>query len=238
MGASIVDLKAQISLESHDWPTFLLAGAKRMGLCLTEEQAGQLKDYTRELLEWNNSINLTSITDPVIIAEKQFLDALFLVPNIAMKSRVLDVGSGNGVPGIPLKIARPDLDLCLVDGSRKKISFLKHIIRSLGLAGIEARWVRTEQLAQCQAQQHALWDVIVSKAAFSLDQFITGTLPLMSTEGKLIAMKGFNIDNECDAARKTMEREQLEIERINYELPFCELRRTLIVVQRKLGKSL
>ena len=145
-GATIVELRKEVDFESPAWASILDEGARAMGMRLKRSQIAQFAIHAKELLAWNRFANLTAITDPVEIAVKQFLDTLSLPSFLAPRSRLLDIGSGGGFPGIPLGVLRPDLHIMLIDASRKKVSFQKHIIRTLGLKNIEARHIRAEEL--------------------------------------------------------------------------------------------
>ena len=145
-GATIVELRKELDFESSAWACVLDEGARAMGMRLKRSQIAQFAVHAKELLAWNRFANLTAITDPVEIAVKQFLDTLSLLPFVPPRSWLLDIGSGGGFPGIPLGILRPDLHIMLIDASRKKVSFQKHIIRTLALRNIEARHIRAEEL--------------------------------------------------------------------------------------------
>jgi len=147
-GATIVELRKKVDFESSAWVHVLDEGARTMGVRLKRSQIAQFAIHAKELVAWNRFANLTAITDPVEIAVKQFLDTLSLLSFLAPRSRLLDIGSGGGFPGIPLKVMRPDLDIMLIDASRKKVSFQKYIIRTLALRNIEARHIRAEELKE------------------------------------------------------------------------------------------
>ena len=118
---------------SPEWADFVgrvEQGAKAMKIHVDRPHATQFARHAKELLEWNRFANLTAITDLKEIAEKHFLDTLPLVPLIPQGSQVLDIGSGGGFPGVPLKVMRPDLHVDLIEASRKKAHFLKHLIIS------------------------------------------------------------------------------------------------------------
>ncbi len=145
-GATIVELTTEIDFESTEWAHIIDKGARAMGMCLERSQITRFAVHAKELMAWNRFAKLTAITDPIEIAVKQFLDIIPLFPLLPPGSRLLDIGSGGGFPGIPLKIMRPDLEVTLIDASRKKVSFQKHIIRTLALKDIEAHHIRAEEL--------------------------------------------------------------------------------------------
>jgi len=161
----------------------------------------------RELLDWNQAGNLTAIAEPREMAEKLFLDVLPVCDYVPVSARVLDIGSGGGFPGIPLKLVRPDLDVTLLDGKRKKVSFLKYVIRVLGLKAIEARQGRAEDFSLKSMDSKGLFRVVISKAVGELNSLLRLSLPLLDREGIVIAMKGAAMEDEVGLAWSTIETE-------------------------------
>lgn len=230
-GATIVKLKRDIDFTVPAWAECLESGAKAMGAALTESQISWFAIHATELMAWNQTVNLTAITDPTELAVKQFLDTLPLAPLGPEKSRVLDIGSGGGFPGIPLKILRPDLHLTLIDGVRKKVSFQKHLIRTLALEGIEAYHIRAEELIRERGIEAKLFDVIVSKALSKIDRFLEIGIPLLRRPGMIIAMKGGSVEAELEAARPRIEAEGLSVNLRRYRLPYLDIKRCLVVMR-------
>lgn len=251
-GATIVELRREVDYDSSEWAHILVEGARTMGMCLERSQIAQFAIHAKELMAWNRFANLTAITDPVEIAVKQFLDTLPLYPLLPRVSRVLDIGSGGGFPGIPLKIMRPDLEMTLIDASRKKVSFQKHIIRTLALKDIEARHVRAEELRRelqnTPTQTLPLqeggqgggegelrpFDVIVSKAVSRLDRFLDQAIPLLRRPGMMIAMKGRSVETELEYARSKIKAEGLTVTMKKYRLPHLDLERCLIILSNSI----
>ena len=177
-GATIVELRREVDYDSSEWAHILVEGARAMGMRLERSQIARFAIHAKELMAWNRFANLTAITDPVEIAVKQFLDIMPLFHLLPSGSRVLDIGSGGGFPGIPLKIMRPDLEVTLIDSSRKKVSFQKHIIRTLALKHIEARHIRAEELKR------------------ELHTTPTQTLPLEACPGATSAKQAVALENQ------------------------------------------
>lgn len=157
--------------------------------------------YLQLLLKWNKTYNLTAITDPAEIKIKHFEDSLAPIPFLpchaeasAKAGRLLDIGTGAGFPGIPLKIARPDLHIVLLDAQRKKIAFCQAVIRELGLTEIEAYQGRAEDLKR--VEKWGKFDVVISRATFSLQDFLKMALPFSKPSGLAIAMKSRNWEKE------------------------------------------
>ncbi len=229
-GATIVELTTEIDFESTEWAHIIDKGARAMGMCLERSQITRFAVHAKELMAWNRFAKLTAITDPIEIAVKQFLDIMPLFPLLPPGSRVLDIGSGGGFPGIPLKIMRPDLEVTLIDASRKKVSFQKHIIRTLALKDIEAHHIRAEELKRGPQPEARPYDVIVSKAVSKLDRFLDQAIPLLCRPGIMIAMKGRSVETELESARSKIEAEGLTVTTKKYRLPHLDIKRCLIIL--------
>jgi 16S rRNA (guanine527-N7)-methyltransferase len=201
-----------------------------MGMGLAESQIAWFAVHARELMVWNQRTNLTAITDPLEIAVKHFLDTLPVSPLLPSGSSILDIGSGGGFPGIPLKVLRPDLHVMLIDASRKKVSFLKHIISTLGLKDVEASHVRAGDLKKELQPESGRYDVVISKAVSSLDRFLDQAAPLLRRPGALIAMKGRSVEPEVENARPQIEAEGLFLTTKKYRLPYLDVERCLVIL--------
>ncbi len=199
----------------------------------------QFAVHAVELMKWNRKVNLTTITEPQDVAVKHFLDSIIPGPLIAPGAKVLDIGSGGGFPGIPLKILLPSLSVLLIDSSRKKVSFAKHVIRTLKLENIEARHVRAEELATKPEAVNS-FDVIISRALTSIENFILIAFPLLAEDGVLIAMKGADPLAEIEAAWKQVDKNNIlmSIDNIRYGLalkkymlPYQKAQRSIISIK-------
>ncbi len=204
-----------------------MEGAKAMGLSLEQKQTDQFVLHALELMRWNRKINLTAITDPREIAVKHFLDALAPAPLIPRGSTLLDIGSGGGFPGIPLKMVIPSLSVTLIDSSRKKVSFQKHLIRRLSLRDIEARHTRAQAFAGADR-----FDVIICRALGSLSAFVGMALPLLAEQGLMIALKGKLSDEEMEKASERVGTDSPYIKVKTYELPYSRGKRAIVCVRR------
>lgn len=193
--------------------------------------------YQSLLLKWNQKINLTAITAPHEIVEKHFLDSLALIDvsretffqgNVPRETlSVLDIGSGGGFPGLPLKIALPSLHMSLLDATKKRCDFLKEAIRSLSLSSIQ---VLQETLT---GQSVGLFDVIVTRATFSLSQYLALAIPNLKPQGAILAMKGLEIDDEIHEAQEALKDSDFKsFAVLPYELMPSQQKRQIILVKR------
>jgi 16S rRNA (guanine527-N7)-methyltransferase len=173
----------------------LLAAADEMGLALTGEQIGLFETYREILLLWNSKMNLVSLQSEIDLPVRHFIDSLTLLPYLpSTPGTVLDIGSGAGFPSVPVKIVRGDLHMILLEASRKKSSFLKEVIRRLGLQGISVLNGRLEELLQ--KDRKLSFDLIVSRATLKLPELVARGLPLLKEGGFLAAMKGPGVEEE------------------------------------------
>lgn len=220
------------------WQQFVLDGALAMGVTITETQAGQLFRHAGELARWNRKFNLTTISDPPEVAVKHFIDSIVPARFIRDNTSLLDIGTGGGFPGLPLKIVNPSLTVTLADAVGKKVNFVRQVIRVLDLAGIDAIHERLENLRE---QPDTLYDVVICRAFTALDEFVRLAWPLVSRGGQLIAMKSDNIEPEIQSLKKLLLPGPDGPENVDalftvnihsYDLFHLKARRTLIVLTR------
>ncbi|QEL56852.1 16S rRNA (guanine(527)-N(7))-methyltransferase RsmG [Chromobacterium paludis] len=163
----------------------LKQGLAQLALELTEPQLELLERYLALLVKWNQTYNLTAIRQEERMVSYHLLDSLSLVPHLAGGTRMLDVGSGGGMPGIPTAIARPDLQVVLLDSNHKKTTFLRQVVLELGLPNVQ---VITDRVEAYQPEQK--FDRITSRAFSELGEFVKLTRHLMADDGQYVAMKG------------------------------------------------
>jgi 16S rRNA (guanine527-N7)-methyltransferase len=183
----------------------LIEGAKVLNVELTDKQADQLMRYKELLVEWNEKMNLTAITEDMEVITKHFLDCLTVQSSIdlAQVKSLVDVGTGAGFPGLVLKIAFPNVHITLIDSLNKRLKFLQHVIDELGLNGIECVHGRAEDLGKNKAYREQ-FEVCASRAVANLAVLSEYTLPFVKKGGYLIALKGQKLDEELAEGEKAI----------------------------------
>ncbi len=206
--------------------TCLEKGAKILNLPLTPAQIILMTIHARELLHWNTKMNLTAITSAKDVAEKHFLDTLAASQFLIQAGRIMDIGSGGGFPGIPLKITCPNLDLTMVDAVRKKVSFLNHVIRAADLSGITALHARMELLAKDPQHSHR-YDAVTARGFANLEKLADLALPMLTPGGSIFALKGSHGPEEVTPLLN----KRFHISNTQYHLPFGNDQRFIIILK-------
>ena len=181
-------------------------GARKLGIRLDAGQLEKFEVYYRELIEWNRKINLTAITGYDEVQLKHFLDSLTIadiIGNIS-SSRVIDIGTGAGLPGIPLKIAYPDMSLTLLEATSKKVEFLRYITDKLGLNDSEIVKGRAEEIAH-ERRHREQYDVALARAVATLPVAVELALPFCMPGGVFIAQKKGNIEREISRSMRAID---------------------------------
>lgn len=171
----------------------LLSGLEELGVSVPDSDRQRFIAYVRLLAKWNSAYNLTAVRDPQEMITRHVLDSLTLLPHLHGK-RLLDIGSGAGLPGIPLAIARPDLSFTLIDANAKKTRFIVQTIGELGLKNVEAVQARVENYRPAQK-----FDTLMSRAFASIADMLTSTQHLCAPDGRFLAMKGVHPQEELTA---------------------------------------
>ena len=219
-----------MEIGSRQWQRFIIDGARKLGILIDEGITAPFAVHASELLTWNRKINLTAITNPRDIAIKHFLDSVAPAGFIPARARLLDIGSGGGFPGIPLKLLKPSISVLLIDGVRKKVNFLKHVLRTLYLENIEALQIRAEDLLKDPEYANS-FDVIISRALSDVTPFVKSALPLLAKQGTIIAMKGEVDLKELDAIRADAPGDRYSLEVEKYRLPSINALRSIVIIK-------
>ena len=208
----------------------LNSGAQELGITLSGEQLALLDIFAEEIKKWSRKINITAITDDEGIAVKHFIDSLSLLKVVHAPGRLLDIGSGAGFPGIPVKIAVPDLEIVSVDAVVKKISFQKQAVRLLNLVRFSATHVRAETLDTTYPEY---FDWVVSRAFSDLPSFVAMAMPLLKDDGRIVAMKGRNAAEEISAAEGELAELGARVDSVHdFQLPGGGDARSLVVIAK------
>lgn len=181
-------------------------GAQHFNLWLTEAQLSAFERYSQELIAWNARVNLTRIVEPAEIVVKHFLDSLSVyqvLRELSPALSLIDVGSGAGFPGLPLKIALPQLRLTLLESTAKKTAFLQHIIQVLNLTGVTVLTARAEEAGR-RRDQRRRYDVAVARAVAPLPVLAEYTLPLVKVGGLVVVQKGQHPAEEIKEAANAL----------------------------------
>ena len=184
----------------------LKSGAGKLGIELTPAQLDQFEMFYRDLITWNKHINLTRITDYEEVQLKHFLDSLTVLTAIDFRDdlRVIDIGTGAGMPGIPLKIVSPGIKLTLLEATGKKVKFLEHVIGKLGLGNVEIILGRAEEVGR-DARYREKFDLVLSRAVAPLPSIVELALPFCEVGGLCVALKKGNIEAEIQQSFKAID---------------------------------
>lgn len=209
----------------------LRQGAAEYGVTLDDAQVSALFDFNGTLMEWNEKINLTAIEEDTEVITKHFLDSFSIIPFLKGVRSFIDVGSGAGFPGIPVKIARQDLEVVLLDSLEKRIKFLNTVITELRLDGISAVHSRAED-AGVLPDYREKFDSAAARAVASLPVLLEYCLPLVKTGGIFIAMKG-NSSTEVADSEKALSILGGKLEAVKeFYLPGSDIKRNIIIVRK------
>ena len=206
------------------WDRLIRTGIDSFDVDLTAEHVRQYYRHAQELRSWSQRINLTTITAPGEMAIKHFVDSIAPVQFLAPMQSVLDVGSGAGFPGLPLKVLCPHIELTMIDAVRKKTSFLRQVTRLLKLTNVTVIHGRMEGL------ENKRYDTIISRAFGHLSFIISHALPLLSAQGQIAVWKGHMPAKEIAAARPLLKKASrpMALSTNAYQLPIVHADRTLI----------
>ena len=220
-------------MDIKEFSDLMIDYGKEINIVFTEEQLQKFYQYMNLLIEWNEKINLTAIVEPKEIILKHFIDSLTIIKYIEPNKSAIDIGTGAGFPGIPVKIMREDLDITLLDSLNKRIHFLNEVIQKLELKNITAIHARIEEFAKNKQYREA-FDVATSRAVANLTTLSEYMLPMVDLKGMAICMKGSEINEEISKSKNSIKLLGGKIDKIEeFTLPKSDNGRNLILIKKE-----
>ncbi len=214
----------------------LISIGKQINVDINEEQANKFYKYMELLLEWNEKMNLTAITEPDEVILKHFIDSITVEKYINKEAKIIDVGTGAGFPGIPLSIIRNDLNITLMDSLNKRIKFLDEVVEKNNLINVDTVHSRAEELAR-NSDYREKFDIATSRAVASLNVLLEYMVPFIKVGGYCICMKGSNVDEELNNAKKALDVLNCKVEKVErFNLPGSDYGRNIIII-KKIGET-
>lgn len=219
-------------MDKEDFCKELYNQANKLDIELTQIQLYQFYLYMEQLLEWNEKINLTAITEPNDIILKHFIDSITINKHIEKGYSLIDVGTGAGFPGIPLKILNKDLNVTLLDSLNKRIKFLDNLKEMLDIKDINCLHSRAEEISKNKDYREC-FDIVTSRAVARLNTLVEYMIPLVKIGGKCICMKGSVIQEEIEESKKAIEVLGGKIEVIEkFQLPGTDIERNIVIIRK------
>ncbi len=219
-------------MEEKEFKKIMINNLKELNIELTDFQLKQFYEYMNILIKWNKVMNLTRITEPKEIIIKHFIDSLTILDNINENSSVIDVGTGAGFPGIPIKIAFPDTKIILLDSLNKRIKFLNEVIEKLQLKDINTIHGRAEDYGK-EKNHREKYDIAVARAVAPLNVLLEYLMPFIKIGGKCICMKGLNSEGEILESKnaiKILGGESIKTK--DFYIPNTDIKRRIILVDK------
>ena len=220
-------------MEYSEFKEIIKRQVKLLKIELSEDKIKKFYNYMNLLIEWNQKINLTSITDPKEIILKHFIDSLTINKYIKENTKMIDVGTGAGFPGIPLKILRDDIEIILLDSLNKRIKFLDIVIEELKLNKISTIHSRAEDIGRDEKYREK-FDYATSRAVANLSTLAEYLIPLVKIKGEVIAMKGAEIKEELETSKKSINVLGGKLNSVEeFCLPESNMKRSVIIIQKE-----
>lgn len=202
----------------------------KYGITLNDVQINQFEEYFSMLIETNKVLNLTAITEEHDVLVKHFLDSVLAMNDFPKNAKVIDVGSGAGFPSIPLKIVRPDLQICMIDSLNKRVNFLNDVIQKLSLKDIKAEHFRAEDFAK---KNREMFDVATARAVASLNTLVEYLLPFVRIGGVAVIYKSSKLNAELKEAGNAIKILGGKVEKVeNFKISEDELERNILIIKK------
>lgn len=219
-------------MQKEQWIELLINQCKNLNIYITESQLEQFYLYMKILQKWNENINLTAILEDGDILQKHFIDSLTILPYINNEDNVIDVGTGAGFPGIPIKIVKEDIKVTLLDSLNKRVKFLQEVIDNLALSNIDTIHNRAEDAGR-NLDLREKFDIAVSRAVAPLNVLVEYLMPLVKKGGQCICMKGNNIEEELANSKKAIYILGGKLEKIDeLYLPQSDIKRNIVIIRK------
>lgn len=218
-------------MEYKEFEREIIENSKEINIIVTEKEIKSLYQYMELMLEWNKNINLTAITDEKEVILKHFIDSISINKYIKESNKIMDIGTGAGFPGIPLKILNKNIEFILVDSLNKRINFLEEVKKELSLNKLELLHARAEELAKNKKYRENV-DIAVSRAVARLRVLAEYMLPFVQENGLCICMKGPNIEEELEEAKKALDILGGKIENIEHIILPGNFERNIILIRK------
>jgi len=219
-------------MERESFSKELIEKAKKVNIEIDNKKEEQFYNYMKLLLEWNEKINLTAIIEQNDIILKHFIDSITINKYIEQSNSIIDIGTGAGFPGIPLKIMNQNKKITLVDSLNKRINFLNEVCKEISLENIQCIHARAEELAS-DLEYRENYETVVSRAVARLNVLIEYMLPFVKKGGLCICMKGPNIDGELEEAKNAIKLLGGKIKSVeSFFLPDSDIERNVIIIEK------
>ena len=217
---------------NDDFYNKMIELSKKIDISLTETQIKKFFEYMQLLLEWNEKINLTAITEVDDIILKHFIDSLTVIKCIKENDKIIDVGTGAGFPGIPVGIINLDADITLLDSLNKRINFLNEVCNKLELKNIKTIHGRAEDFGQ-NKETREKFDIAISRAVANMTTLVEYLLPFVKVGGYAICMKGPEIDEELSKSKFAIKELGGQVEKVgNFVLPNADIERNIVIIKK------
>ena len=217
---------------NDDFNNKMIELSKKIDINLTETQIKKFFEYMQLLLEWNEKINLTAITEVDDIILKHFIDSLTVIKYIKENDKIIDVGTGAGFPGIPVGIINLDADITLLDSLNKRINFLNEVCNKLELKNIRTIHGRAEDFGQTKETREN-FDIAVSRAVANMTTLVEYLIPFVKVGGCAICMKGPEIDEELSKAKFAIKELGGKVEKVEkFILPNSDIERNIVIIKK------
>jgi 16S rRNA (guanine527-N7)-methyltransferase len=219
-------------MELNEFNKLMKTNLKELNIELSDLQIEQFYNYMNILIEWNKFMNLTGITEPEEVITKHFIDSLTVLDKVDKNASIIDVGTGAGFPGIPIKIAFPETRVVLLDSLNKRIKFLNEVIEKLGLKNIETIHGRAEEYGKNNNHREK-YDIAIARAVAPLNILLEYLMPFVKVNGKCLCMKGSSSEEEIGNSKnaiKVLGGELVETE--EFCIPDTDIKRRIVQVNK------